>query len=208
MPRCRIKICGITRAEDALLAANCGADAVGLIFHPGSPRDVNPDKIEEIVANLPAFVTVVGLFVDPSVDKVESVLESGLIQCLQFHGNESLKFCQSFALPFIKTVRVKNLAEARRDLEPFNGACSIILDTYVSGVMGGTGQTFDWSVARALVESSHNPIILAGGIDAENAAAAIAAVHPFGIDLCSGVESAPGIKDPDKLIQLFNAVNG
>ena len=208
MPRRRIKICGITRAEDARLAAALGADAIGLIFHPDSPRAINPRQISDIVGDLPAFITVVGLFVNPRKESVEEVLGSGLVQCLQFHGDESLRFCSSLGVPYIKAIRVKSLADARNDLEPFHGACSVILDTYVKGAAGGTGATFDWSVARELVRDGRNPIILAGGLDPENVADAIAAVNPYGVDVCSGVEAAPGVKDPDRLQRFFAAVNG
>ena len=208
LPRRRIKICGITRPEDARLAADLGADAIGLNFHPRSPRAVDKQQIGKIVSFLPAFVTVVGLFVNPLKEDVQAVLDTGVIQCLQFHGDESLQFCSSFGVPFIKAVRVKGLAEARHYLEPFHGACSVILDAYVKGTAGGTGESFDWSVARELVNDRQNPIILAGGLRPENVAAAIAAVEPYGVDVSSGVESAPGLKDPDKLSRFFAAVNG
>jgi len=208
LPRSRIKICGITRAEDAGLAAQLGADAIGLNFYSKSPRVINPQQIDEIVENLPAFVTVVGLFVDPLREDVEAVLESGLVHCLQFHGDEPSSFCGSFGVPFIKAVRVKSLVETRRYLEPFHGACSVILDAYVKGTAGGTGESFDWSVARELVDDGQNPIILAGGLCPDNVAQAIAAVKPYGVDVSSGVEIEPGRKDPDKLSRFFAEVNG
>ena len=208
MPRSRIKICGITRAEDARLAAELGADAIGLNFYARSKRALEPGQVEEIVSDLPAFVTVVGLFVDPSREEVAAVLESGLIHCLQFHGAESANYCRSFGIPFIKAVRVKSLAECRQTLQPFYGTCSVILDAYVPGVAGGTGETFDWSVARELVNDDQNPIILAGGLHPDNVADAITAVKPYGVDISSGVESAPGVKDPELLRRFFAAVNG
>lgn len=206
MARHRIKICGITRAEDARLAAELGADAIGLVFHPASPRAVQPDSIAAIVAGLPAFVTVVGLFVDPSAASVARVLDTGLVQCLQFHGEESLAFCQSFGVPFIKAVRVKNLASARSHLQPFQGQCSVILDSFVQGALGGTGRTCDWDTARTLVEDAANPIILAGGLTPDNVAEALAKVLPYGVDVSSGVEESPGIKDPQKMRSFFQAV--
>lgn len=208
MPRRRVKICGITRADDARLAAEHGADAIGLNFHPQSPRAIKPQQIKEIVGNLPAFVTVVGLFVDPLRKDVEEVLDSGLIQCLQFHGNETVQYCSSFGVPFIKAVRVKNLPEARSYLQPFQGKCSVILDAYVKGTAGGTGESFDWSVARELVRDGQNPIILAGGLGPENVADAIKAVEPYGVDVSSGVETAPGVKDPEKVKRFIAAVAG
>lgn len=207
MPRTRVKICGITSATDAQLAAGLGADAVGLIFHQPSSRAVSPGTIREIVGKLPAFVTVVGLFVDPSEKQVSTVLDSGLVQCLQFHGNESVQFCAAFRVPFIKAIRVKDLKTARLELEPFQGACSVILDSYVKGAVGGTGKTFDWAIARQLVNDKQNPIILAGGLAPENIASAIVEVSPYGVDVCSGVEHSPGVKDARKLEQFFEAVH-
>ncbi|MCB1671898.1 MAG: phosphoribosylanthranilate isomerase [Gammaproteobacteria bacterium] len=206
MSRRRIKICGITRAEDARLAADLGADALGLVFHPASSRALNPDSIANVVGRLPAFVTVVGLFVDPELALVQQVLETGLVQCLQFHGNESVDFCRSFGVPFIKAIRVRDLDQARRQLQPFQGQCSVILDAYVKGRPGGTGEAFDWSLAKAVVSDGHNPVILAGGLTPENVASAIAAVSPYGVDVSTGVEQRPGIKDPDKLRRFFDAV--
>lgn len=206
LPRRRIKICGITRAEDARLASDLGADALGLVFHPSSPRAVNPGSIAGIVGNLPAFVTVVGLFVDPTESAVRAVLESGRVQCLQFHGNESESFCGSFGVPYVKAVRVMDLASARQQLLPFQGKCSVILDAFVTGVAGGTGHTFDWSIARQLVIDGHNPIVLAGGLSPANVSEAIAEVSPYGVDVSSGVERQPGVKDTDKLRRFFDAV--
>ncbi|MBT8147562.1 MAG: phosphoribosylanthranilate isomerase [Gammaproteobacteria bacterium] len=205
MPRRRVKICGITRADDARLAAELGADAIGLNFHPQSPRAIHSLQIADIVGKLPAFVTVVGLFVDPLREDVEAVLNTGLIQCLQFHGNETVDFCSSFGVPFIKAVRVKGLAEARSYLKPFQGKCSVILDAYVKGAVGGTGESFDWSVAGEIVRDGQNPIILAGGLRPENVAEAIKAVRPYGVDVSSGVEMAPGVKDPEKVKRFIAA---
>jgi phosphoribosylanthranilate isomerase len=190
-----------------MLAAELGADAIGLNFYSASPRAIGFEKISEITGNLPAFVTVVGLFVNPSKDDVEQVLDTGLIQCLQFHGDESPQFCSSFGAPFIKAVRVRSLEETREKLQSFKGVCSILLDAYIKGLAGGTGATFDWSVARQLVEDGENPIILAGGLDPDNVADAIAQVQPYGVDVSSGVEKAPGVKDCERLARFFAAVN-
>jgi phosphoribosylanthranilate isomerase len=208
LPRRRIKICGITRAEDARLAAELGADAIGLNFYSASPRAIGVEKVYELIDNLPPFVTVVGLFVNPQQADVERVLDTGLIQCLQFHGDESLQFCSSFGAPFIKAIRVRSLQDSKEKLQPFKGVCSILLDAYVKGTEGGTGATFDWSVARQLVDDGENPIILAGGLDSHNVADAITQVQPYGVDVSSGVEKAPGIKDPEKLKRFIAAVNG
>jgi len=208
VPRIRVKICGITRDQDAQLAASLGADAVGLNFFPASTRAVDPDSVAGIVGNLPAFVTVVGLFVNPEVELVRKVLDSGLVHCLQFQGDEIPEFCQQFGVPFIKAIRVADLETARRSLVPFRGICSVILDSYVKGSAGGTGKTFDWSIARELIHDGHNPIILAGGLAADNVADAIAQVAPYAVDLCSGVEARPGIKDEKKMRNFFEVLDG
>ncbi len=185
---------------------NLGADALGLVFHPASPRAVNPDSITDVLGNLPAFITVVGLFVNPVEKDVHRALQTGRIQCLQFHGEETPQFCQSFGVPFIKAIRVRDLEQARRQVEPFGGYGSVILDSYVKGVPGGTGAAFDWSIAEQLVADGGVPIILAGGLTPENVSAAVARVSPYAVDVSSGVEREPGIKDPEKLRHFFAAV--
>ncbi len=208
LTRRRVKICGITTAIDARLAASLGADAIGLNFHPASSRYIDPERVAEITENLPAFVTVVALFVNPARNAVEKLLDSGTVQCLQFHGDEPLSFCRSFGVPFIKALRVRDLEETRRQLDSFDGAGGVILDAYVKGEPGGTGQVFDWQIARQLVEEGHDQLILAGGLTPDNVAAAIGAVSPYGVDVSSGVESRPGIKDPDRMRRFFAAVSG
>jgi len=207
LPRPRVKICGLTRPEDARLAVSLGADAIGLNFYPASPRVIPVERVAALVSGLPAFVTVVGLFVDPTREQVEAAVQTGLLQCLQFHGNETPEFCASFRIPFLKAVRVNSLESARECLQKFGSSANILLDTYVAGQAGGTGKVFDWDLAGRLVRESRNPIILAGGLTPDNVQEALLRVQPYGVDVSSGVESAPGIKDSDKLQRFFHAVD-
>lgn len=206
MSRPRVKICGITSNQDAQLAAISGADAIGLNFYSGSPRAVSSGEAARILDKLPAFITVVGLLVDPSEAEVQSVLDTGLINCLQFHGNETLTFCQSFGVPFIKAIRVDNFNQAKTKLDEFAPCSTVILDTFVQDMAGGTGVQFDWSIAARLVAEVDNQIILAGGLNAENVGTAINTVKPYGVDVSSGVETKPGVKDRVKVRAFFNAV--
>lgn len=207
MPRTRVKICGITRNQDALLAASLGADAIGLNFHPDSPRAIQPEQIKEILSGLSGLVSVVALFVDPDVARVEAVMASGGIHCLQFHGDESPQFCQRFGLPVLKAIRVTSAADTLAQLTRYATVANILLDSYDARLMGGTGKVFDWNIARAVVAASRGNIILAGGLNPDNVGAAVGEVQPFGVDVSSGVESQPGIKDPHRLRQFFAAVN-
>ncbi len=215
--RTRVKICGITRPQDAVLAARLGADALGLMFYAGSKRAITLRQAAEIRAAVPAFVSVVGLFVNPQRIDVESTLQAVHLDCLQFHGDEDPAFCESFAIPYIKVVRVpaeaddsghgKLLQQVEEQAAQFSGASAILLDTYDPQQRGGTGKQFDWTLARRCVEQLAAPIVLAGGLSADNAARAINEVRPWALDLSSGVESEPGIKDPDKLQAFFEEVN-
>jgi len=204
--RPRVKICGITNNQDAQQAAILGADAIGINFYAGSPRAVNCGQLPGILHKLPAFITVVGLLVDPTEAEVQSVINTGLVNCLQFHGNESSAFCQSFGIPYIKAIRVNDFDQARVELAEFADCSSVILDAYVKGLAGGTGENFDWSIASRLVVENSNQIILAGGLSAENIGNAITTVKPYGVDVSSGVEIKPGIKDQAKMQAFFSAV--
>lgn len=206
LARSRVKICGITRHQDAHLAAALGADAIGINFYQGSPRAVAPDKVAELVQGLPAFTTVVALLVNPDVQEVRDVLASGLIDCLQFHGNETPDFCESFAVPYVKAFRVRDLVSARREIQKFPADGTFILDTYVKDIAGGSGEKFDWSIAATLVSEQHGNIIVAGGLDCSNVVAALEQTEPYGVDVCSGVESSPGVKDAGKLKDFFRQV--
>jgi phosphoribosylanthranilate isomerase len=209
--RTRVKICGITRPEDARLAARLGADALGLVFYAGSKRVVSIEQARQIVAVTPAFVSLVGLFVNPSQKQVESVLAVVHLDCLQFHGDETPEFCASFAVPYLKALRITPALSSAADvlalIEQYSTASAILLDAWDPLYAGGTGKQFDWSLAAHCVQQSELPIVLAGGLDAANAADAIARVRPWALDLSSGVESEPGIKDPQRLTAFFDEVN-
>ena len=199
----RTKICGITRPEDGQEAARLGVDAIGLVFYPPSPRHVSLDQARAIVAALPPFVTVVALFVDPSVAEVEAVLHAVPVDVLQFHGEESPDFCRQFARPYLKAVRVRPSLDLLQYAAHYAGARGLLADAFVPGMAGGTGATFDWSL---LPPNLPLPLILPGGLDPSNIAAAVAAVRPAAVDISSGVESAKGIKDPALMAAFIGAV--
>ena len=201
--RTRVKICGITRPEDARAAALAGADAIGLVFHDASPRALDAGRAAEIVAALPPFVSVVGLFVDAPAARIESVLSQVRLDCLQFHGNESPADCERFPLPYIKVARVRPGFDLIQYAVGYRHARAMLVDAYVPGQPGGTGRTFDWGL---LPESLPLPLILSGGLVPANVASAIRAVHPWAVDVSSGVESAPGLKDAEKVRQFIEEV--
>ncbi|MBF0218846.1 MAG: phosphoribosylanthranilate isomerase [Gammaproteobacteria bacterium] len=205
--RTRLKICGITRCEDAQAAAQAGADAIGLVFYPPSPRAVTISQAAEIVAALPPFVTTVALFVNPTPNEVAAVLASVAIDLLQFHGSESPQFCASFSRPYLKALRVAAGVDIVAEAAPYcQDACraqAILLDTLESGSAGGTGQAFDWQLIPPALRKS---IILAGGLRPESVAGAILQLRPYGVDVSSGVESAKGIKDFDRIAQFSQQV--
>ncbi len=199
----RIKICGITRVDDALAAAQAGADAIGLVFHPGSPRAVSVEQARTIVGALPPFVTTVGLFVDAEQATIQSVLEQVPLDLLQFHGDEPDDFCQSFKRPYIKAVRVRPGDDLNALAAQWPGACGILLDSYKPGVPGGTGETFDWSV----IPSQRSwRLILAGGLQAQNVRQAIDQTAPWAVDVSGGVEATKGIKDIAKINAFIHEV--
>jgi phosphoribosylanthranilate isomerase len=201
--RTRIKICGITRVEDALKVVDAGADAIGLVFYDPSPRSVRINLATEIAAAVPAFVSVVALFVDPTKDYVQEVLNNVRIDLIQFHGDEENDFCSQFQTPFIKAIRVRQASDVVASSLRFPDSVGILLDSYKPGVPGGTGESFDWS----LIPKNHsNPIILAGGLTPENVASAINDVQPFAVDISGGVEAAKGIKDSEKIKEFVSEV--
>ncbi len=210
--RTRVKICGITRLQDALAAVTAGADAIGLVFYADSPRNVSLAQAAEISRQVPAFVSVVGLFVDAAPDFIRSVLAAVPLDVLQFHGDETPEQCASYGLPFIKAIRVKpqtNLLQCAKD---FSSAKALLLDTYTPGVAGGTGHAFDWNLIPATMtrdRSSGMPVlILAGGLSADNVASAIQQTQAYAVDVSGGVESAKGIKDAAKIAGFMRAVYG
>lgn len=205
--RTRVKICGITRPEDARLAAQLGADALGLVFYAGSRRGLDLQQAQKIRATVPAFVSVVGLFVNPERNYVDDVLAHLRLDCLQFHGDETPDFCQSFAVPYMKAIRVRAGMDPLPEIKRHKLASAVLLDAYDPDQAGGTGRKFDWTVARHCVDRSDLPIVLAGGLNQDNAVSAIKEVHPWALDLSTGVEREPGIKDPQRLQAFFNEVN-
>lgn len=199
----RSKICGITRIEDALIAAEAGADAIGLVFYAKSPRAVSIQQARDIVAALPAFVTTVGLFVNASREELSGVLAGVALDLLQFHGDESSAECESYQRPYIKALRVKPGDDIAQLAAPYAKARGILLDTYVPGVPGGTGAAFDWSLVPSGLPQ---PVILAGGLSAANVQAAIEQVRPYAVDVSGGVEVGKGIKDAAKIRAFMQAV--
>ncbi len=205
MSRTRVKICGITRAEDAREASVGGADAIGLVFYPPSPRHVSTGIAAAIVASTGCFVSTVGLFVDPDADDVRRTLDRVRLDRLQFHGDESEAFCSQFGVPYIKALRAKPGADFVGLASAYSSAAGILLDSYKPGVAGGTGEVFDWENIPPQLRAS---IILAGGLNSENVAAAIQKIHPDAVDVSGGVESSPGVKSAQKIRAFIEAVNG
>jgi phosphoribosylanthranilate isomerase len=199
----RSKICGITRVEDALSAAEAGADAIGLVFYAKSPRAVTVQQARAIVAALPPFVTTVGLFVDASACELGEILDAVPLDLLQFHGDETPSYCDGWGRPYIKALRVKPGDDISAQIDAYHGARGVLLDTFVPGVPGGTGEAFDWSLVPQVASK---PIILAGGLTAENVQAAIQQVRPYGVDVSGGVEADKGIKDAEKIYRFIQAV--
>ena len=202
--RVRVKICGITTPRDARLAAQAGADAVGLNFHPPSPRFIDLPTAAEIAAALPPFVAIVGVFVDPPAETVEAAIEQAHLDYLQFHGDEPAAFCSGFQRPYIKAAGVS----ANFDFDALCGshpaAAAFLLDASDAERRGGTGKTFDW---RAWPRT-RRPLVLAGGLNASNVGPAIAATRPYAVDVASGVEGPSGGKDAQRLADFMAAVNG
>lgn len=201
--RVRIKICGLTTPEQALHAARVGADAIGLVFHPDSPRRVDVAAAREICAALPPFVTTVGLFVDAAADAIERVLAEVPLQMLQFHGNEDETSCRRWGRPYLKAVRMRPDLDVAQAIGGHPTASGILLDSYRPGVPGGTGTRFDWERIPA---HRPRPLVLAGGLDAGNVAEAIRRTTPWAVDVSGGVERAPGDKDPDAVAAFVAAV--
>lgn len=199
----RIKICGITCVEDALAAVEAGADAIGLVFYAPSPRAVTIDQAAQICKALPPFITTVGLFVNASCEDVSTISSKLSLGLLQFHGEESPEYCEQFNQPWIKALRVQPSTNIIEIMQPYNKAQGILLDSYVAGVQGGTGTTFDWSL---IPQQSDKPIILAGGLTVENVQQAIQIAKPYAVDVSGGVEITKGTKDHNKMRAFINKV--
>ena len=201
--RTAVKICGVTRTEDALAAAHHGAHAIGLVFYRPSPRYIAPDAAAGIVRALPPFVTPVGLFVDAAEDAVRDIASRAGIQLIQFHGSETPEFCARFGLPWMKAVRVRPGVDLLQYARDFHGAQALLLDAYQEGLHGGTGATFDWAL---IPPSLPLPIVLSGGLNPDNVSAAVLAVRPWAVDVSSGVEASKGIKDAKKIAAFISGV--
>lgn len=199
----RSKICGITRIEDALLAIAAGADALGFVFYPQSPRAVTVAQAQSIIAALPPFVTTVGLFVNATRSELNELLSVLPLDLLQFHGDESPGDCAGYSRPYIKALRVKSGDDIALLAAPYAQASGILLDTYVPGTPGGTGAAFDWSLVPRHLSK---PIILAGGLTVQNVFAAIEQVQPYAVDVSGGVEISKGIKDAAKIEDFLREV--
>lgn len=199
----RVKICGITRVQDALAAADSGADAIGLVFYAPSPRCVSIAQAAQLARALPPFVTTVGLFVDANAAFVRKVLAAVSLDVLQFHGDESPEFCAQFNKPYLKAIRVQAGVDLLQCAADFSSAQGLLLDAYVAGIPGGTGAIFDWSL---IPQNLPLPVILSGGLDAHNVAAAVKQVRPYAVDVSSGVEVSKGIKDVLKIAAFIQEV--
>jgi len=200
----RSKICGITRVEDALAAASAGADAIGLVFYPKSPRAVTIEQAVAICAVLPPFVTTVGLFVDADHFEVEDVINAVPLDLLQFHGEETPAQCEAFNKPYIKAIRMRDDVDLAEAAEQYLNARGLLVDTYNPDEAGGTGEVFDWD---RVPDGLDTPIILAGGLEPGNVAEAIQRVRPYAVDVSSGVERSKGIKDAAKIRAFVDATS-
>jgi phosphoribosylanthranilate isomerase len=201
--RTRIKFCGITREQDVSAVARNGADALGLVFYEKSPRHVSVQQAAQLARSVPPFLTVVGLFVNPSVDYVREVLTKVPLDVLQFHGEEEPQFCRQFGKPYLKAIRVKPGLDLVECAARYVGAQGLLLDAFVEGAQGGTGESFDWAL---IPQDLPLPVILSGGLHAGNVAEAIRRVRPYAVDVSSGVEAAKGIKDAAKIAAFVNEV--
>jgi phosphoribosylanthranilate isomerase len=201
--RTRIKICGITRLFDAQQVAGHGGDAIGLNFHSKSPRAIELDNAVQIRMAMPPFITVTALFMNETKRWIKQVIDTVQPDCLQFHGEESPDFCRQWSRPFIKSIPMASVENASLYASRYSGAQGFLLDSNVAGRQGGSGDTFDWS---KIPPSFDFPLVLAGGLNPSNVAAAISQVKPWGVDVSSGVEQAKGIKDSDLIEQFFNEV--
>jgi phosphoribosylanthranilate isomerase len=196
----RVKICGITRLQDLHAACDAGADALGFVFYEKSPRHLSIASAAALLRELPPFVQSVGLFVNAEPAFIESVLQAVPLDLLQFHGDETPADCARFGRPYIKAVRVNRETDLLKCAADFDAACGLLLDAWVPGVPGGTGERFDWTLIPANLPK---PVILSGGLTPDNVAEAVQRVHPWAVDVSSGVEISKGIKDAHKIAQFI-----
>ena len=203
IPRTRIKICGLTRPEEVEWVARGGADALGLVFHPASPRHVSIEQARSLLHRIPPFLTAVGLFVDAPAALIEAVLQQVPLQLLQFHGAETPAQCDQWQMPYIKVVRMRPGTDLVQYATDYPRAQALLVDAWVEGVPGGTGTVFDW---HQLPQQLPLPLILSGGLNPENVAQAMRLAHPWAVDVSSGVERQPGCKDPQKIARFIQGV--
>jgi phosphoribosylanthranilate isomerase len=200
----RVKVCGLTRPEDIDVAVRCGADAIGLVFYEPSPRSVTVEHARALADRIPAFVTLTGLFVNPDVRFVESVLDQVPLDLLQFHGDESPDVCDSFGRRWIKAVRVREEGQIEKAFDDYRKASGLLVDAWDPNRYGGTGQSFNWAL---IPEHRPLPLILAGGLSSANVARAIEVVRPWAVDVSGGVEQSKGKKDATKLSDFMKEVH-
>ena len=201
-PRIKVKICGTTSLKDAFLAVESGADAIGFIFYKMSPRNISQKEAKEIILQLPPFIETVGVFVNETSDKINRIAEQCKLNSIQLHGEESPALCRRVKRKVIKAFRVKN-ADSLKSIASYD-VSGFLLDSYNDGSKGGTGQVFDWNLALRV--KKQGPVILAGGLNPYNVFTAIHRVKPYGVDVCSGVENSPGIKDHEKIRAFIKSV--
>lgn len=197
-------MCGMTREQDAGYAVSLGVDAIGLIFYPGSRRCVTIKKAKSIVREIPPFVSIVAVVVNPVVADLDNILNEIPVQWIQFHGDESPEFCTQFNRPYIKSVAASSTHIINQSIKLYDSASAILLDT-PSVQRGGVGQAFDWQLVP---ENRNKPIILAGGLDSSNVKRAVSLTMPYAVDVCSGIEASPGIKDHSRMLEFVNALRG
>ena len=201
--RTRIKICGLREPDHARIAAEAGADAIGLNFFGESPRHIDPLRAARIAKSLPPYVMAVGLFVNAGADEIRIILEEVPLDLLQFQGDEPPEFCEQFGRPYVRAVRMEKGTDLVEYSSRYSGAKALLLDAHVPGQRGGTGRVFDWNV----IPREHPvPLILSGGLTAENVGRAIREVRPWAVDVSSGVESSRGVKDPAKIVEFIRSV--
>jgi len=199
----RVKVCGITRSEDAIAAVQCGVDAIGFVFWPHSARYIDPESARRIAEVIPPFICTVGVYVDPDAAWVEETARAAKLNLLQFHGDESPEFCNQFSQPYIKAIRVKPDTDLLQYAQRYGAAKGLLLDTYAANMPGGTGHAFDWQL---IPQQLSLPLILSGGLNPDNVARAIKQTQPWAVDVSSGVEASKGIKDEKKIIAFMQGV--
>lgn len=199
----RVKVCGITRSEDAIAAVQNGVDAIGFVFWPYSTRYIDPESARRIAEVIPPFICTVGVYVDPDAAWVEETARAAKLNLLQFHGDESPEFCNQFSQPYIKAIRVKPDTDLLQYAQRYGAAKGLLLDTYAANMPGGTGHAFDWQL---IPQQLSLPLILSGGLNPDNVARAIKQTQPWAVDVSSGVEASKGIKDEKKIIAFMQGV--